>query len=65
MDIFDAVSILGESYINIKNNMKNDDDPIEFVIKDFARTKASVDKLYNDEIESFNKERLAKWRLLD
>jgi len=65
MDIFDAISVFGESYLNIKEDMKSNNDPIEILTKNFAKDKAKIDKMYDDEIKSSNKISEAIWELLD
>ena len=36
MDLFDIVSVVGETYINTKDDLKYNNDPIEVVSKKFS-----------------------------
>ena len=55
MDIFDAISIFGETYINTKNDMKHNDDPLEASLSNFLKSKKKIDKMYDDELKEINK----------
>jgi len=55
MDFFDTLSIMGEAYCNIKNDMNHNDDYVEVLAKNFVKGKAKIDKLYDDEIKKINK----------
>ena len=57
MDIFDAISIIGETYCNTKNDMKYNDDPLEVSLSNFLKSKKKIDKMYDDEMKSYNKRR--------
>jgi len=65
MDIFDAISILGDFYCNTKNDMKYNKDYIEVSYKNFIKSKNKIDKMYDDEIDNSNKISEAIWQLLD
>jgi len=55
MDIFDAISVIGENYINTKNDMKYNNDHIEVLAKNFIKTKNKIDKMYDDDMKEINK----------
>ena len=65
MDIFDAIFIGAETYINIKNDMKYNDDPLESLFSNILKSKYKVDKMYEDEIKEINKRSDIFWELLD
>ena len=65
MDIFDAISVFGETYNDYKKGCKNNDDYLEVACKSFNKSKKKIDKMYDDEIRSSNKISEAIWSLLD
>ena len=65
MDIFDIFSAVGETYINTKDDLKYNNDPIEVVSKNFLNGKKKIDKIYDDEIKSYNKKSALLRDLLD
>ena len=65
MDIFDAISIFGETYCDTKKGMKKNKDYIEAAAKSFNKSKKKIDKMYDDEMREYNKRRNAIWDLLD
>lgn len=65
MDIFDALSIFGETYINTKKDVEHSDDCIEAFFNNFLKTKSKIDKMYDDEINKRNKTGEATWELID
>jgi len=65
MDIFDAISIFGETYVNYKKGCKKDKDHLKVACKTFNESKAKIDKMYEDEINSSNKISEAIWELVD
>jgi len=55
MDIFDAITVFGETYVNTKKDMKHNNDPLEASLSNFLKSKAKIDKMYDDEIKEMNK----------
>jgi len=65
MDIFDAISVFGETYCDTKKGMKKNKDYIAAAAKSFNKSKKKIDKMYDDEIKSYNKKSDIFWDLLD
>lgn len=65
MDIFDVFSIAGETCCNIKRIMEHNDDPIELLVCNFAKSKNKIDKMYDDEINKHNKTSEVIWEIID
>ena len=65
MDIFDAISVFGETYCDAKKGMKKNKDYVAAAAKSFNKSKKKIDKMYDDEIRSSNKISEAIWSLLD
>jgi len=65
MDIFDAISVIGETYSNTKKGRKKNKDYLDAACKSFNKSKKKIDKMYDDEIRNSNKISEAIWELLD
>jgi len=65
MDIFDAISIFGETYTNTKNDMNHNDDYLKVLADNFAKSKNKIDRMYDDEMKEYNKRSELLWELLD
>jgi hypothetical protein len=65
MDIFDAISIFGETYSDCKKGCKKNKDYLEVACKSFNKSKKKIDKMYDDEIKKINKKSDIFWDLLD
>jgi len=55
MDIFDAISIFGETYSDAKKGMKKNKDYVAAVCKSFNKSKKKIDKMYDDEIKKIRR----------
>jgi len=58
MDLFDVIFTAAEVYTNTANDMKNNNgksDNIEILCRNMLKGKKKVDKMYDDEINSYNR----------
>jgi len=55
MDLFDVVSTFGETYCDYKKGCKKNKDYVAAAAKSFNKSKKKIDKMYDDEIKSYNK----------
>jgi len=65
MDIFDAISVFGETYCDYKKGCKKNKDYVAAAAKSFNKSKKKIDKMYDDEIKEINKKSSIFWDLLD
>jgi len=65
MDIFDAISIFGETYSDYKKGCKKNKDYLEVATKSFNKSKKKIDKMYAKEMKKSKEISEAIWELLD
>jgi len=55
MDFFDILYVASETYCETKKDMDHNNDYIEVAAINFMKSKSKIDKMYDDEIKSYNK----------